>query len=236
MKLNEGLRANDLKGMLLNIVSVDEYESKIDESAIVITFYLTDRHAAQDAVKFIQKSYVEVLDAEVSPAPDQNGDYLVFIELPLNSKLNRAIVDLCRDLSALGDIKAWKVRVLGRDITQALPFDAIEQAVRDGMSNNLEEFFSSSDSFQDVIVENTCKLVTETKDVQFNVTDFGDFDSVATRNNIAERPVSISLEAQRTSTMFKKMLGESWSVEQLEKDIALYNNQSNKLLLLTLIN
>ena len=39
-QLNEGLKELDLQDLVLPLVSVDEYESKIDEEAIVVAFFI----------------------------------------------------------------------------------------------------------------------------------------------------------------------------------------------------
>ena len=79
--INEGLMKNDLAKLVLPIMSIDEYDSKIKDDAIVVAFYVTDKDPASDLNKFIQKSPVMLLDTEVSPAPNQDGFYLVFVEM-----------------------------------------------------------------------------------------------------------------------------------------------------------
>lgn len=83
-QLNEGLRANDLAGMVENVIMIDRHVPKLEaeEDAIVIAFQTLREEAGHDLSDFIERGPFDVLDADVSPAPDENGKYYVFIELP----------------------------------------------------------------------------------------------------------------------------------------------------------
>lgn len=111
MRLSEGMKPDDLKDTVQPVISVDEYESKIDASAIVFGFYVNDRDAANDLNRFIQKSAAEVLDTEVSPAFDQEGYFIVFVELLNNEHLVKDLDLIVHDLSPLCGIEAWKLRM-----------------------------------------------------------------------------------------------------------------------------
>src|ERR1700748_2916530 len=86
MELIEGLRENDLEGLVLPVISIDQFESKIDDDAIVVAFYVEYRDPAIDLNRFIQKSAVDILDTEVSPAPTEDGYFVVFVELMRDDK------------------------------------------------------------------------------------------------------------------------------------------------------
>lgn len=106
--IKEGIFENDLQGLILPAVSFYEYESKIEADAIVMAFYARHLEAAEDLSIFIEKSAIEeVLDTEVSSAPDEDGDYLIFIEISKDStgKTVMQIIDLCEHLC---DIENWK--------------------------------------------------------------------------------------------------------------------------------
>lgn len=111
--LFEGMWANDLEDMIQPIVSIDEYASKIDQSAIAIGFFASDRDAADDLNRFIQKSPVPILDSDVSPAPDMRGYYLVFAEIQGNERLVDNIITLCGEVGMLGAIDSWKMKMRG---------------------------------------------------------------------------------------------------------------------------
>jgi len=83
-QLNEGLRANDLAGMIEPVIMVDRHVPKLEaeEDAIVVAFQTRREESGHDLCDFIERGPFDVLDADVSPAPDENGNYYVFVELP----------------------------------------------------------------------------------------------------------------------------------------------------------
>ena len=106
--LTEGLFEDDLAGLILPVVSFYEYESKIEADAIVMAFYARHLEAAEDLSIFIEKSAIEeVLDTEVSSAPDEDGDYLIFVELSKDAtgKTIMQVIELCQHLC---DVENWK--------------------------------------------------------------------------------------------------------------------------------
>ena len=108
-KLNEGLRANDLDYLLMPIVSIDEYESKIDDrKAVVIGFYVTDSDPASELATFIEKGTVSVLDTDVSPAPTEDGYYLVFVEMDRDDKLPGLVIKLIDSINRLTNVSKWQ--------------------------------------------------------------------------------------------------------------------------------
>ena len=68
---------NSLKGTVLETITVDEFTPKsgVSEEVAVIAFRLNDDAPAQDLNTYIQRGYIDVIDAEVSPNPDEDGNY-----------------------------------------------------------------------------------------------------------------------------------------------------------------
>lgn len=101
-----GLKPNDLDDLISKTISIDEFESKIDnEEAIVVGFKVDDKDPAYDLSRFIEKSAAEILDTEVSPAPDTDGKYVVFVEFSRNSKFTEELLDVLRSMENLSNIK-----------------------------------------------------------------------------------------------------------------------------------
>jgi hypothetical protein len=232
-KITEGLRSNDLKGMLQNIVSIDEYKSKIDDSAMVLAFYAASKDVAADVNRFIQKSYVDILDTEVSAAPNQEGFYLVFVELMLNNKTASAIANLCRELSSLTSDENWELQVRGDDDHKVVPIAQLQTEVAKKLQSLLESVFLPSGVHTVVIKESGVEAFTDTDSMEFSVDDQGSFDVVFARNNLSEAAVNMSSEALRGCRMIKNFLGQHWNVECLGESYALHNTSSNHLLLIS---
>lgn len=234
MNLNEGLRPNDLRGMVKNIISVDEYQSKIDERAIVLAFYVSERQAAEDLNRFIQKSHVELLDSEVSAAPDQKGNYMVFVEMAMNDKTAKAAADICADINAIAEISKWVVNVRGCEPSSAVEAAAVEKVIRSTLHFSLKEFFDASDLKQVNLVEGLWYASNGVSSgMMFSVHDYGSFDQVVARNKLTESAIDMSNDALRVSKHLRSMLGGTWSVERVGAHYAAYREGSDALLLLT---
>lgn len=129
MKIFEGMWANDLEDLLQPLVSIDEYESKVDENAIALGFFVNDRDAADDLNRFIQKSSVPLLDSDVSPAPDQRGYYIVFCELTDNDRFIDNLCNICDEVGQLGAIDNWQMKIRGVDKVVPLDVKKIERVL-----------------------------------------------------------------------------------------------------------
>lgn len=121
MKIFEGMWANDLEDLLQPLVSIDEYESKVDDEAISVAFFINDKDAADDLSRFLQKSSVPLLDSDVSAAPDQRGYYLVFCELAQNDRFVENLCSICEEVGQLGGIDNWQMKMRG--IPSIIPLD-----------------------------------------------------------------------------------------------------------------
>lgn len=108
-QVTEGLLANDLDHTIMPLISIDEYQSKIDDrKVIVIGFYVTENDPAADLAAFIEKGTVNVLDTDVSPAPTEDGYYLVFVELDRNKKFPENLLKILNEIENLTNIREWE--------------------------------------------------------------------------------------------------------------------------------
>ena len=113
-KLTEGLTRHALEYLVMPMVTIDEFESKIDDRRVVVTgFYVTDQDPAIDLSIFIEKSSIRPLDTEVSPAPTDDGYYLVFVEMTRNEEFPTRVVEMCEQVSNLTNTKKWQFHPYG---------------------------------------------------------------------------------------------------------------------------
>ena len=230
--LTEGLRRNDLKNLISNDLSIDEYSSKIDDTAIVVAFRVSDRQAAQDLNRFIQKSYVELLDTDISPAPDLKGYYLVFVELPLNEKISDSIETIVKEVSDLCNISQWKMTLRGVDGSVEFNKKLIGRVLNDEMKSQIHEFFHMSD-LNSVIVEGaTLSLGGSSGSYDFVIQDFGTRDRVLQQHKLVNEAVAISGGGSWQARKLKTLLGPSWDVEMLGECVVLQHCLLAKILLL----
>lgn len=107
--LSEGLSRHALEHLILPVITIDEYESKIsDKRAVVIGFFVHDEAPANDLSKFIDRSSLPILDTEVSPGPTQDGFYITWVELRRSQDLPTVLIDLLSEVENLCQIKEWQ--------------------------------------------------------------------------------------------------------------------------------
>lgn len=107
--LHEGLSRHALEHLILPVLSIDEYESKIsDKRAVVIGFFVQDEAPAKDLSHFIERSSLPILDTEVSPNPTEDGFYVTWVELHRSKDLPVVLSDLLGDIENLCKIDEWQ--------------------------------------------------------------------------------------------------------------------------------
>ena len=79
MKINEGLKAGDLEGIVSNKFTVDQYKSKMgeDKDICVLCFTAESQQAARDLESVAEKGYKNILDADATPGTLEDGKYKV---------------------------------------------------------------------------------------------------------------------------------------------------------------
>ena len=216
-KLHEGMRAGDLEDLILPLISVDEYESKIDDAAIAIGFYVHDEDAANDLNRFIQKSPMAILSSEVSPAPDQHGYFIVFIEMLNNDKTASNLENILKEIEPICNITKWKMRV--RKIEQLIPF-TINNFVKamkiiDRTDETIiKEFFTKSD-LQNVTISGNNIILESSRGISnyYEYVDFGDFELMNKKYQFNLN--SIELFEVKKYKQMAVVLGEGWSVDKI---------------------
>ena len=112
--LRESLEHGDLKRLIHNELHIDEFKSKLgdDEDVVVVSFKVTGKEPANDIVSFVEKGYEWVIDADVSSGEMEDGDYIVFVELPRDRDSVENIMSMMKDVMNLTEqeIEDYRVR------------------------------------------------------------------------------------------------------------------------------
>ena len=105
------LKEGDLKNTMLKKISIDEFEPKTGEAAdvMVVGFYLNETAPAKDLYHFINNSILEIRDVEVSPNPNTENYYMVFIEVDRNKDSLSNIKELVKEVERLSGKLDWNV-------------------------------------------------------------------------------------------------------------------------------
>ncbi|MFA5491234.1 MAG: hypothetical protein WC284_18795 [Candidimonas sp.] len=148
-----GLRENDLKNMVLPIISIDEYHSKLgdDEDVIVIAFFVKDKDPAIDLNRFIEKGPSKIYDVDISRVPNKHGRYLVFVEFPRDDQFSDNLISLIKTIKGLTGIDKWSFKPYKHSNEVDLTADNIKKYIK--LPKRVDEFFKHSMAVS-VIVEN----------------------------------------------------------------------------------
>ena len=126
-----GLRYGDLKDTVLSKISIDEFEPKTGDAkdVMVLGFYVTESAVGEDLYHFLSSGIQEVRDIEVSPNPNEDGYYMVFLELDRNENAVESINSILTDASRVAGELGWKGRTYLNDDYLPLSEDEIYQYI-----------------------------------------------------------------------------------------------------------
>lgn len=239
------LKPGDLKGTIIPEISIDEFEPKTgkESEVIVVAFYFKDRPPAEDLNTFIQRGFIETLDVEVSPNTDQDGRYLVFIELPRDSNFKSRFFELIKDVENLTGKVDWIIKTyLSSDDTFSIDdpelfkfviTDPDNYSTKDKfMKNNLEE--SVKNFFENTLAGkltfNNGRITLESNNKRFTavVEDAGPHDKVMGRNFLTESAFRLS-DLPYEAKLLESALG-TVSVLPVGRFLCLHNNGMTVLL------
>jgi hypothetical protein len=197
------LKSGDLRGTILPDVSVDEFEPKAgkDIDVIVVAFYLNDEAPAADLNTFIQRGFIDTLDVEVSPSTDEEGRYLVFVEMSRDDTFPNKFQALLKDVGNLAGDTEWSVKTYFSDgksfayndpelykyvIIEPSDYVPKDKFNMKKMEEAINEFFSASLITGLTIDGNTVILTGNSRKIIAEVVDVGDYDTVIGRNFLSE--------------------------------------------------
>ena len=157
MKINESLRANDLKDLIKKTFEIDSHKSKMgdDEEVCVLTFIVDTQDPAKDLENFVEMGYNFVLDADVTPGETDDGHYKVFVEIERTRHLSEQIFEIIEGIKKLSGLDSMRFRYFKNfkseeateeNLAATVPTDkaAYEIAATRHPLNNFSEFFSRS--------------------------------------------------------------------------------------------
>jgi hypothetical protein len=240
--LYEGLSSGDLDDLLIPLLSIDQYESKIDDDAIVVGFYVKDLEPANDLNRFIQKSAIAILDSEVSPAPTPEGFYIVFVEFTRDLEVKKKLKDILNDIKNLVNIQPhdWSFTYYGHkgvfeltDENMDIMFRTVsfEDLKKDLMQESIIDYFKPS-ILDDVKVKgNTITLIRNKNKLSGYFKEFGTIGQLT--ESVTNSKINIDSDSLRLSKKWESFLGEGWLASIVDNNIVLANDFDSKMLILT---
>ena len=225
MRITEGLRPGDLNHMVLPLISVDEFNSKIDDrTVIVVAFYSFEEDPAHDLSNFIERSPQNVLDTDVSPAPTREGYYVTFVEIQRDQKFISKLLKILEEVNNLTDVKQWQFT------SQKLPAGKVLPVTKDNLEKwvsvtpapdksekpteaQIKEWFSHS-ALHDVHVQDGL-VVLERAGVQHV------YEVVNLQADVPDLPQMFTEHAVSVCNRLERMLDHGYQVNQMSQHVVI---------------
>ena len=231
-QLHEGLLQGDLKFMLLPTISIDEYQSKIDDrKVIVVALFCKEKEVADDLLVFLEKSDVHFLDIEVSDSPNANGEWACFIELTRNKGFVKKLFDLINELNNLADIEKWSFKCDGtNDDDDPLPLDrstvvnninldpsSVE--ITETHNNAVGRFFVDSLLESVMVKDNVVVMNTRSGSTRWVLDEIG--------NDWSGSSACLKFDRAGSALVLEKILGSSYNVVPIEDGLVVLHQSNN---------
>ena len=206
---------NSLKGTILDKITIDEFTPKsgVSEEVAVVAFYATDDAPAQDLNTYIQRGYVDVIDAEVSPNPDEDGNYVVFVEVARDANFLDIFLRLVKDIENVAGSCDWKVEPFSAEQAFDIDDPALVKHLTFGkVTESIRRFLENS---------NIAKITLEHDTIDFGkvkgvLKDFGRVESIMGKYSLAESVIDIdSTEA----SALESLLGSEYQVSKYGSNV-----------------
>jgi len=220
-----GLRHLELNGMVIPLISIDEFEPKMGstEEVIVVSFFCKDELPAVDLDEFIDKSVVEFLDSEVSPNPNEDGLYLVFIEFKRQPNFWLKLYDLVKDIENVTDKLKWKVQPYLVDKLYNLKDPELQDVVitkeqsyvpRQEFEQTVESYFQDSDLLMFESDDTHIKIGGSGGQHVFEFVGFGTTDNMVKRLRLNEHHIDLMHTSMALGSL-RGMLGGNWEIQTI---------------------
>tara|TARA_B100000575_G_C23038206_1_gene597511 strand:- start:149 stop:940 length:792 start_codon:yes stop_codon:yes gene_type:complete len=106
------IKQGDLQNTVLKKISIDEFEPKTGDSkdVMVLGFHVNESAPGTDLYKFINNSIVEIRDVEVSPNPNEDGYYMVFVEMDRKPGVLDNVKAIVKEVENVAGKLKWNVK------------------------------------------------------------------------------------------------------------------------------
>lgn len=228
MDLYEGLHEGDLDELVKPYLSIDEFETKLDDDAIVVAFFAHDRDPATDLNRFIQKGAVSLLDTDVSPAPNEDGFYIVFVELERNETFPERLMHILDSLRGLTAIEEWQASYYGVEgqlpvdketLTTTVRLKSHEDESNESLGESLTDFFRESVLTNMWTEGRILHLEGLWDSYDFEIVDFAPYEELVEHNTVLTQGLRLDETAQRNVRSVQRILGDHWLVEHLDEHL-----------------
>ena len=147
----------EMQSHVSEVITIDNFQAKLgkDEDVSVIKLQTDNKSVAEDLVHFIETGSKFVLDADNSPAKNEDNRYDVFVEIERNIDLPKNIMELVRDIEQVTGMLPWKFsfyknqkqfKLSEQNLTTIIPTSASQYTflTDDKVEEDIAKFFESA--------------------------------------------------------------------------------------------
>lgn len=246
--INEALKHGDLQGVVTNKVSVDEFEPKTGEKEeiAVIGFYVTEQAAGDDLAKFISKSVHEHRDVEVTPNPNEDNFYMVFVEVDRKEGMVEGLRALTKDIINVSGKLDWQVKPLLSDSELSIDDPMLETIIKQSPETyqtkeqqteeveqmkitEIQDFIKNNTNVGDCVLENNTLTLKDYKyNVQLEFVQFGEGKVTLEEAGISEAAIDYDWDKTLVSTL-ESMRGDL-NIIPINKHIVFHSPATDQVL------
>ena len=203
------LKHRDLENTILPKISIDQFlpKSGSEKNIIVVAFYLKDKDPAEDLNTFIQRGIVNVIDSDVSPATDEEGHYVVFVEMRRNNTFPGKFLALMRDIQNIVGKYKWRIHIQSHEnreiylsdknlfkyiITDPEVYDRKINKKESNLKEKLNKFFYNTGVKHLEFDGKEITISSLGNKLKGEVLDIGDHDTVVLRNLLENSSFNVS--------------------------------------------
>jgi hypothetical protein len=181
----------------------------------------------------VQKSALPLLGTEVSPAPDQHGYFMVFVEFMNNDRLAENVAAMLHELIALSSIEEWAMRV--RKFKHLVPFSQerltkmLDQLKQISQQQDIMEFLGTTGLHRAEVDGNMLLLEGNGEKLVFHILAFGRGSRLLTEHGGS---MQMGLRSIAKTNRIARILGENWHAALVGDDLLIHSDRDARALLL----
>jgi hypothetical protein len=148
----------DLKEVVKDEISIDEFEPKTGEkeNVAVFGFYVTEKAVGDDLANFLDKSSFDFRDVEVTPNPNPDNLYMVFVEVDRQPGIVDMIKEVAKDVVNIAGKMDWR----GKPLLSDRPFD-LDDPQLEGLVKTTPEEYITREEYDDMIKQEEDNNITD---------------------------------------------------------------------------
>ncbi len=248
------MKHGELIDLVIPKVSLDEFSPKTGENkdVIVLGFYVDDLEPAKDLSNFIETGAYETLDVEASPASNDEGHYMVFVEMKRNEEVFEKLNKILHDVENLSGKLLWKVKpyyaeedyklsentwkefvivepdmYVDKKTFQERRVEAKEEEYKENLGNFLIDSLMSNVSLDKDTEKDTIQFTRGKRVFEFELVNFGQKDIL---EDISTEPIRSMLS---DDLAFADAIGKSYAINNFsEGRFTITREGSNDVMLL----